>query len=256
MVMKHWLQSSDAVACAVSAVAMGGGLWSSSASPVRAASIASCATPALAWIEVTCATKDQPVHACKPADVKLACEGAHDAMSFLAAQDIHRANRVLIVIAHQLPPAGTTTAGGLYLDSPDLCHQDAAQTVHLLTYSEFKKFSNWFHIPIEAALYRSLATHEVAHAISDCNFKMASPTIQAKEYMAYVTMFATMAPAVRARILGQSPGRGYDGDWQMGSTIYLADPMRFGVQAYRHFLKPDHGRSYLHAILAGKVMLE
>jgi hypothetical protein len=131
-----------------------------------------------------------------------------------------------------------------------------AQSVHLLSYSEFKKFKNWFHIPIEASLYRSLAAHEVAHAISDCNFKLARPTIQAKEYMAYVTMFATMAPAVRARILSKSPGHGYEGDWQMGATIYMADPMRFGVQAYRHFLKPVNGRRYLHAILAGTVMVE
>jgi hypothetical protein len=254
--MKYCFQSADAVAWAVSAVAMGGGLWSSSASPVRAATIASCATPAMARIEVTCATKDQPVHSCDPADVKLACEGANDAISFLAAQGIHRANRVLIVIAHQLPAAGTATAGGLYLDSPDGCRGDRAQAVHLLSYSEFQKFKNWFHIRIEGSLYRSLAAHEVAHAISDCNFKFARPTIQAKEYLAYVTMFATMAPAVRARILRKSPGYGYEGDWQMSALIYMADPMRFGVQAYRHFLKPDNGRSYLHAILAGKVMIE
>ncbi|MCM2340044.1 DUF6639 family protein [Rhodoferax sp.] len=254
--MKHWFQSADAVAWAVSAVAMGGGLWSSSASSVRAATIASCATPAMARIEVTCATKDQPVHSCEPADVKLACEGANDAIYFLNAQGFNTANRVLIVVAHQLPAAGTATAGGLYLDSPDGCHGDRAQAVHLLSYSEFKKFKNWFHIPIEDALYRSLAAHEVAHAISDCNFKFARPTIQAKEYMAYVTMFATMAPAVRARILRKSPGHGYEGDWQMSTLIYMADPMRFGVQAYRHFLKPDNGRRYLHAILAGKVMVE
>lgn len=256
ILMKHWVQSADAVACAVSAVAMGGGLWSSSASPVRAATIGSCATLAEERIRVTCATKDKPVRACDPADVKLACQGAHDAIYFLRAQGFNTANRVVIVIAQKLPPAGTASTGGLYLDSPDVCHGDTDQAVHLLTYSEFKKFKNWFHIPMEGSLYRSLAAHEVAHAISDCNFKLARPTIQAKEYLAYVTMFATMAPAVRERILRKSPGHGYEGDWQMGTTIYLADPMRFGVQAYRHFLKPDHGRSYLHAILAGKVLIE
>lgn len=254
--MKHWFQSSDAVACAVSAVAMGGGLWSSSASPVRAATIVPCPTLAMERIEVTCSTKDNPVHSCDPADVKRACEGAHDAIYFLTAQGLILTNRVLIVIAQKLPLAGTATTGGLYLDSPDGCHSDTVHVVHLLSYSEFKKFKNWFHIPIEPSLYRSLAAHEVAHAISDCNFKLARPTIQAKEYMAYVTMFATMAPAVRARILRKSPGHGYDGDWQMGTAIYMVDPMRFGVQAYRHFLKPVNGRRYLHAILAGKVMMD
>jgi hypothetical protein len=254
--MKHWFQSSDAVNYAVSAVALGGGLWSSSASPVRAETIGLCATPAIERIEVTCAIEDNPVHSCDPADIKLACEGANDAIDFLTAHGLNTVRRVLIVITPQLPPAGTATASGLYLDSTDGCRGDMAHAVHLLTYSEFKKFKSWFHIPIEASLYRSLAAHEVAHAISDCNFKITGPTIQAKEYMAYVTMFATMAPAVRARILRKSPGRGYEGDWQMGTTIYMADPMRFGVQAYRHFLKPANGRRYLHAILAGTAMLE
>ncbi|WP_305627145.1 DUF6639 family protein [Rhodoferax sp.] len=254
--MKHWFQSCDAVACAVSAVAMGGGLWTSSASPVRATTTVLCPTLAMERIEVACPTKDKLVHSCEPADVKLACEGALAAAFFLTAQGFIMANPILIVIAQKLPLAGTATTGGLYLDSPDDCNSDTAHVVHILSYSEFKKFKNWFHIPIESSLYRSLAAHEVAHAISDCNFKVAGPTIQAKEYMAYVTMFATMAPAVRARILRKSPGHGYDGDWQMGTTIYMADPMRFGVQAYRHFLKPVNGRSYLHAILDGKVMLE
>lgn len=254
--MKHWLQSADAVACAVSAVVMGGGLWPSSASPDRAAPLDSCPTLAMERIEVTCSTKDNPVHSCEPADVKLACEGARDAANFLTAQGFMMANRVLIVIAQKLPLAETASMGGFYLESPDGCHSDAARVVYILPYSEFKKFKNWFHIPIESSLYRSLAVHEVAHAISDCNFKVTRPTIQAKEYMAYVTMFATMAPEVRARILRKSPGLGYEGDWQMGTTIYLADPMRFGLQAYRHFLKPVNGRSYLHAILAGKVMIE
>jgi len=36
----------------------------------------------------------------------------------------------------------------------------------------------------------------------------------------------------------------------------MLDPMRFGAQAYRHFLKLANGREYLHAILSGKVLIE
>jgi hypothetical protein len=42
----------------------------------------------------------------------------------------------------------------------------------------------------------------------------------------------------------------------MNSTVYLMDPTRFGVLAYRHFLNAGNGRDYLHAILAGRVLLE
>lgn len=256
VVMKHGFSLSNAVARVALAVAMGGGLWSGSAAPVRAASVLACATLATVRIDVTCSTNDTHLDSCHPADVKRVCAGANDAIDFWTAQGFLPAHRVLIVIAQKLPFAGTATTGGLYLGSPDDCRRDATQVVHLLSYSEFKKFKDWFHIPIESALYRSLAAHEVAHAISDCNFKFARPTIQAKEYMAYVTMFASMAPEVRAHILRKSPGSGYDGDWQMGTAIYMADPMRFGVQAYRHYLKPVNGRRYLQAILAGKVMSE
>lgn len=69
-------------------------------------------------------------------------------------------------------------------------------------------------------------------------------------------MFVTMAPVLRERVLAQFPGHGFAGEAQMRLTIYLFDPMRFGVQAYRHFLKLANGRAYLHAILAGKVLRE
>ena len=65
-----------------------------------------------------------------------------------------------------------------------------------------------------------------------------------------------MAPELRERVMARFPGQGYEGDWQMKTSIYLMDPMRFGVQAYRHFLGPGNGRDYLHAILDGKVMVE
>ena len=126
----------------------------------------------------------------------------------------------------------------------------------ILTFKELKRFKTWFNLPIDASLYRSLVAHEVAHAIGARNFKVTQPSLQAKEYIAYVTQLATMLPELRERVLSQFPGQGFEGDWQMSTTIYLLDPMRFGAQAYRHFLKRGNGGSYLHSILAGKVMLE
>ncbi|MBK5207579.1 MAG: hypothetical protein JJD98_19970 [Polaromonas sp.] len=246
--MKNRFQSSGAVACAVSVAFVGIGLMRSDAPPVRA--------EAMERHEVRCDTQNNSVLSSDPADAKLACEGAHDAIDFLSAQGFDIVNGVSIVIVPKLPLAEKDSAAGLYLDSTAGCNIDSAREVQVLSFSAFKKFKNWFHIPIDASLYRSLVAHEVAHAISACNFKVAMPSIQAQEYIAYVTMFAAMAPVIRERILRQYPGHGYDGDWQMSTTIYLLDPMRFGVQAYRHFLKPVNGRSYLHAILAGEVMIE
>jgi hypothetical protein len=198
--------------------------------------------------EVRCDAQDVSVRSPDPADTKVACEGARDAIGFLAAQGFNVVSDISIDLVPKLPRAAGASAAGCYMESE--------RRVLILTFWEFKKFKTWLNVPIDTSLYRSLVAHEVAHALGACNFKVATPSIQAKEYIAYVTMLATMAPKQRERVLSQFPGQGFEGDWQMNTTIYLVDPMRFGVQAYRHFLKPANGRDYLHAILAGKVMLE
>ena len=126
----------------------------------------------------------------------------------------------------------------------------------IIVYSQFRKFKTWFGIPIDRSLYRSLVSHEVAHLVADCNFKISKPSIQAKEYIAYVMQFSTMEPVLRERVLSQFPSEGFEGDWQMGTTIYLFDCMGFDVRAYRHFLKLANGNDYLHAILNGKALIE
>jgi hypothetical protein len=198
--------------------------------------------------ESRCGVLNVSVRSPDPLDAKVACQGARDAIGFLAAQGFDVAGDVTIELVPKLPAVAGTSAAGCYIESE--------RRVLILNFSEFKKFKTWFSLPIDASLYRSLVSHEVAHAVGACNFRVARPSIQAKEYIAYVTTLATMTSAQRERVLSQYPGYGFEGDWQMSSTIYLVDPMRFGAQAYRHFLKPGNGRDYLHAILTGRVMIE
>jgi len=123
-------------------------------------------------------------------------------------------------------------------------------------YSGFVKRESWFGLPADLELYRSLIAHEVAHSVAACNFKLARPSIPAYEYVAYVTMLSTMASATRERVLANCPGTGFDTDLQMNSVIYQFDRTRFGAEAYRHFMKPLHGRDYLHRVLAGTALVE
>jgi hypothetical protein len=182
------------------------------------------------------------------ADVPMACDGARDAIVFLASQGLEATSDVTIELVPKLSKQVSAYAAGCYLESE--------HRVLMLKYSAFEKCGSWFNISANRQLYRSFVAHEVAHAVAACNFKIAKPSIQAKEYIAFVTMFATMDPELRECVLSQSPGDGYEGDWQMSTTIYLLDPMRFGVQAYRHFRKPENGRDYLHAILAGRALID
>jgi hypothetical protein len=195
-----------------------------------------------------CDTRNVVVRAPDDADVPVFCDGARDAIVFLASQGLDVTSDVTIEVVPKLSGQVSASAAGCYLESE--------RRVLMLTYAEFEKCGSWFDIPASRRLYRSLVAHEVAHAVAACNFKIPEPSIQAKEYIAYVTMFATMDPALRACVLSKSPGEGYEGDWQMSTTIYLLDPMRFGAQAYRHFLKPGNGRDYLHAILAGRALTD
>lgn len=181
-------------------------------------------------------------------DVAVACAGAADAASFLSAQGLDTSKPVGLELVDALPGHASASAVGCYLD--------AERRAFVLTYAAFRKRKTWFGLPIDPALYRSLVAHEVAHAIAAASFRVEHPTIQAKEYIAYVTMFSKMIPAQRERVLAKFPGEGFKGDWQMTTTIYLLDPLRFGAQAYRHFLKPEHGSRYLHDILAGDALVE
>jgi hypothetical protein len=180
-------------------------------------------------------------------EVLLACAGARDAQTFLATQGFAVGGEISIDVVRALPAVAASSAAGCYLAQDN--------RVFVLGYAEFAR-DGVFEMPIEPALYRSLVAHEVAHAVAAANFRIANPAIQAHEYIAYVTMFATMPPVLRERLLARYPGAGYEDDAQMSSTIYLFDPMRFGAQAYRHYLNRASGRAYLQAVLTGRALAE
>jgi hypothetical protein len=78
----------------------------------------------------------------------------------------------------------------------------------------------------------------------------------AHEYVAYVTMLATMPSNQRERVLEQFPGEGFDSANQMSVTFYLLNPFQFGINAYRHFLKPGNGKVFLKDLLSGRVLID
>ena len=103
-------------------------------------------------------------------------------------------------------------------------------------------------------MYRSLVSHEVAHAIASCNFTIPDPSIQAQEYVAYVAMFSMMNPNLRELVLAENPGEGFDSELEMNEIVYSLDPMHFGVEAYRHYLKQEQGTTFLLRVLSGEAL--
>jgi hypothetical protein len=166
-------------------------------------------------------------------------------MEFLSAQGLDVSHTINIRVVKQL--ANKTAAGHLEFSS---------NSALLLTYSEFLKFGKWLRVPIDFEIYRVLAAHEVAHVIAAHNFQIPKPTVQAHEYIAYVTTFATLDAARREKVLEKFSGDGFETEQQMNTTIYLCDPFWFGAEAYRHFSKQGKDANYFRSILSGKVMTE
>ena len=198
--------------------------------------------------DVRCDAGNVVIRSADPIDAATACQGASDAIAFLARNGMEVSGGITIEVVRHMPEHTSATSAGCYLE--------VERRALILRYAEFERGEPWLGLPRDRKLYRSLVSHEVAHALAACNFKVPKPSISAQEYIAYVTMLATMAPEERERVLSQFPGEGYEGDWQMNSTIYMMNPERFAVQAYRHYLKPDNGWNYLREILSGRVMIE
>jgi hypothetical protein len=207
--------------------------------------------PSRTWAfanEIRCNNLNVVVHSPDNRDALIACDGARDAIEFLESQNLDVTNNISIEIVTNLPPVVSRSAAGCYLESE--------RRVFVLVYSEFRKFKTWFGISINRLLYRSLVTHEVAHLVADDNFKIPKPSIQAKEYIAYVTQLSTMEPALRKRVMSHFKCKAFEGDWQMCETIYMLDCMGFGVRVYLHFLNQANTRDYLQSILNGKILIE
>ena len=175
----------------------------------------------------------------------LACEGATRAVAFLKGFGLDVSYPIDVELVDQV--ANRAAAGHLVASS---------KKALVLNYPAFQKFQKWLRVPIDAEIYRVLVAHEVAHVVAAHNFQVAKPTVQAHEYIAYVTSFATMSLPQREIVLSQFSGDGFETEQQMNTTIYLCDPMRFGAEAYRHFVKQDKHADYLWSILSGHVINE
>ena len=182
------------------------------------------------------------------ADFKDVCVGVLAARRFLMDKGLPGEPVLTLEVTAQLPESVGPSAAGCFLQEN--------KRAYVLTYAHFQKRRTWFGVPITRELYRSLATHETAHAIAACHFTAKDPSIQAKEYVAYVTMFATMPAPLRAKALKSLPGIGFSDIERVSSFVYLFDPMQFGANAYRHFQGVHNPAAFLADVMSGKVLAE
>lgn len=194
----------------------------------------------------SCASSQVTIKADEPADRQEICDGVEDALRFFGRLGLALTHPLVIEIALDLPDELGDNAVG--------CYEEERQVVSILTFSSFERRAVWFGVPVSRSTYRSMVAHEVAHAVASCSFQISSPTLHAHEYVAYVAMLATMNPVVRAQILAARQGTGFEDLSEINELTYLFDPMRFGIEAYRHYLREEHGDPFLLKVLAGDAL--
>ena len=194
-------------------------------------------------LELRCTDTRVIVQSSDFGDAASVCEGAADAIRFLGDQGLVTNVRVEVAVVDKLPDIIGPNAYGGYIF--------AEGRVYLIS-SEITARGSIFGLPFEQRLYRSLATHEVAHAIASFNFRTLTPSVEAQEYIAYVVMFAKLPAEYRDQLLGRFADQRFDNETQINDFVYLVEPIRFGILAYKHFMKLENKRDFLHQILSGR----
>jgi hypothetical protein len=196
----------------------------------------------------SCPTPEVQVVAAITVDFRDVCIGAQAALAFFAAHGLQPTAPLVMEVTRQVPAEAGRNAAGSYLEQ--------RSRSFMLPYADFRKFKTWFNVPVDRKLYQSLATHEAAHAVAAGNFKIPNPTIQAKEYVAYVAMFSTMSEDLRERVLRAMPGDGLSTPDRLTALLYMFDPMRFGAESYRHYSKLENGAAFLQSVLDGNILTD
>lgn len=208
-----------------------------------------CAATSVQSLEVSCSDSVLVTVDRRCDWVQVICEAAADARDFLRDAGFDTSAFVRIKVVERLPHGIDPHAVACYVH-PQRC-------VYLLPPSRGAASAHPGVAPMPRIPYRSWVSHEVAHAIAAANFHLSEPTIQAHEYIAYVTMFATMPPAERDRLLGAFPGDGFDSQGQITTTLFLLAPHWFGAEAYRHYRALEAGGpAFLRKVLSGQALDE
>jgi hypothetical protein len=179
-------------------------------------------------------------------DARTVCDGASRALAFLARAGLAAPPATDIRVVDRLPEALAGRAIG--------CYMRDTRTILLLGYDAFESVGEWFRTPVDRELYASAASHEMAHAVVGCHAWPRQLSTAAHEYVAYVVMFGTMAPGLRERVLAKFPGPGFTSTLQISDIGHLADPNRFGVDAWRHYLGRRDRDAWLRSVIAGEAV--
>jgi adenylate cyclase len=108
--------------------------------------------------------------------------------------------------------------------------------------------------PTARAVRMAVASHEITHALTSCTAASRSLTTKAIEYIAFVTMLTTMDPVQLNALLSANPGIEFESESEISEMGYALNQMRFGIMAYRHYLRQPDRAGFIQALLGGRVL--
>lgn len=193
-----------------------------------------------------CGSSEITIKSKQPVNREDICDAAYSVVGFFDRSGLQLTDPLVVEIVQDLPAGLGENAVG--------CYQEDENKVSVVVFSAFEERGTWFGLPTTRSTYRSLVAHEVAHAVAACNFAIPDPTIHAHEYIAYVAMLATMDPATRARVLALRPGLVFEDESEINELTYWFDPLRFGIEAYRHYLQRGYGDTFMLKVLSGDAL--
>jgi hypothetical protein len=219
--------------------------WWASALAASAAASALAQAPASRH-EQRCEGIAAVVETSHPDSIGAACDGARDALGFLQALPRPEGESLRIELVAAMPPGLRPDAVG--------CYAVRSRRLMVLEQPLFLQRGLWFGVPVSPRLWRAVVAHEVAHAMVGCHLQGRSLPSAAHEYVAYVTMFATLDEATRDAALAAMPGRGFEHLAEINDVTYAFDPMRVGVESYRHWLRQPDRERFLREVLVGAIV--
>ena len=193
-----------------------------------------------------CADAPLLVRGADAADLADTCAGGAAAIGFLVGHGLDASVPIEVEVVDRMPAGLIPDAAGVF--------DPARDRALLLGYAGFARFGSWLGWPVDRAMHRAIAAHEVAHLFAAHHFAMRRPGPIASEYIAYVTMFATMDPGLREHVLAVHPDPPWTDDAPPDEADVAAEPLRFGARAWRHWLRQPDPAVTLRAVLEGRLL--
>ena len=188
------------------------------------------------------------VQSADPLEAADICHAATMATSLLSrcgiARDLDLVVRLVEEVRH---PCGAAVLGQ-YLANED--------RIELTTFSgcidSLGPDNAYRQIPLREA-WRSLAVHEITHGIASCAARNKKLAPMAQEYIAYTIQILSLPVASRQKLLDAIPGKPPSGTSSFNELYHAIAPLRFGVDAYRHYSAMPDGCAFLNQVLRGEV---